>query len=153
MDRRTFTRLSAATLLCAPGLVRARQSPRVTIIGAGAAGLSAAYHLEKAGIGYRVLEAAPGWGGRLKRIAGFADVPLDLGAEWIHDDPTVLGDIVGEIGDDLGVETIEYRPETYQFWHKGKLNNFNALRHLYQEFKFLDTTWYGFFERFVLPRV
>lgn len=153
MDRRTFTRLSAATLLGAPGLVRAKQSQHVTIIGAGSAGLTAAYHLEKAGIQYRVLEAASGWGGRIKRLSGFSDLPLDLGAEWIHDNPTVLGDIIGESDTDLGVETIDYNPKTFQFWHKGRLKNFNVLRHVYKEVKFMDTTWYGFFEKFLLPRV
>lgn len=153
MDRRSFSSLSAATLLSAPSLVRARQSQLVTVVGAGSAGLAAAYHLNKSGINVQVLEAADRWGGRIMRLSGFSDVPLDLGAEWIHDEPTVLGRIIGEGGTDLGVETIDYRPQTFQFWRNGKLKDFNALRHAYEEVKFLDTTWYGFFERFVLPSI
>lgn len=152
MDRRTFA-AAAASLLCAPRMISAQQPRHVTIIGAGAAGLTAAYHLAQAGVEVQILEASQRWGGRVKRLAGFADVPLDLGAEWIHDDPDVLGRILGRGDTDLGVETIAYRPQTYQFWHKGRLKAFNALRHAYGEVKFYDTTWYGFFERFVLPSI
>lgn len=153
MDRRTFVGLAVASLIYAPHLVSAQQPRHVTIIGAGAAGLIAAYHLKKAGVQVQILEASQSWGGRLKRLTGFADVPLDLGAEWIHDDPEVLGRILGKGETDLGVATIDYQPQTYQFWHNGKLKNFDALRHGYQEVKFLDTTWYGFFEAFVLPAI
>jgi len=153
MDRRTFTTLTAASLLSAPNLLRAARPRHVAILGAGSAGLSAAYHLTKAGIDVRVVEAAATWGGRLKRLTGFADVPLDLGAEWIHDDPTVLGQMLGEGETDLGVETLVYQPQTYQFWNNGRLKNFDLLRFGYKEIKFFDTTWYGFFEKFVLPSV
>ncbi|MFK8075672.1 MAG: flavin monoamine oxidase family protein [Granulosicoccus sp.] len=153
MDRRTFLGLTAASLSHAPSIVQARRPKHVTVIGAGSAGMSAAYHLEKAGIKATILEASSRWGGRVKRLSGFSDVPLDLGAEWIHDEPTVLGEIVGAGETDLGIETIDYSPQTFKFWHKGKLNNFNTLRHVYEEVKFLDTTWYGFFERFVIPSI
>lgn len=167
MDRRSFTRLSATALLGAPGFAQAtrpriNQRPnqtrtksmqRVAIVGVGSAGLAAAYHLKKSGFDVQVLEAAAAWGGRIRRLTDFSDVPLDLGAEWIHDDPTVLGRIIGEAETDLDVETIRYRPRTYQFWHKGKLKNFNTLRYAYEEVKFLNTTWYGFFEKFVLPQI
>ena len=153
MDRRTFLGLTAASLIHAPSIVQARQPKHVTVIGAGSAGMSAAFHLKKAGIETTILEASNRWGGRVKRLSGFSDVPLDLGAEWIHDEPTVLGEIVGAGQTDLGVETIDYSPQTFKFWHKGKLNNFNSLRHVYEEVKFLDTTWYGFFERFVIPSI
>ncbi|SMX28920.1 Flavin-dependent L-tryptophan oxidase RebO precursor [Pelagimonas phthalicica] len=152
MDRRTFT-FAAASLMCAPHVVSAKPSQHVTIIGAGSAGLTAAYHLTKSGVRVQILEASQSWGGRLKRLSGFADVPLDLGAEWIHDEPEVLGRILGHGETDLGVATINYQPQTYQFWHNGQLNDFNLLRHGYGEVKFFDITWYGFFERFVLPSI
>lgn len=153
MDRRTFAKLSVAALVAAPSQIRAQQNQSVVVIGAGAAGLTAAYHLKAAGVEVRIVEASNRWGGRLKRLSGFSEVPLDLGAEWIHDDPTILGQIVGRGETDLGVRTINYRPQTYQFWHNGRLKNFDSLRHTYQEVKFHDTTWYGFFERFVVPSI
>ena len=72
------------------------------MVGAGAAGLSAAYHLTKAGVDVMVLEASNRWGGRIKRLDKFSNVPLDLGAEWIHTHPDVLGKIIGEKDTDLG---------------------------------------------------
>ncbi|MEL7026732.1 MAG: FAD-dependent oxidoreductase, partial [Pseudomonadota bacterium] len=153
LNRRTFASTSFAFAATAPGIIRARVPRRVIVIGAGAAGLTAAFHLQRAGVNVEILEASNRIGGRIRRLSGFADVPLDLGAEWIHDDPTILGQIVGEGADALGIETIEYRPQTYGFWNNQKLRSFNMLRHAYAEVKFYDTTWYGFFERFVLPAV
>lgn len=153
LSRRKFTALAASCAVAAPGILRAQEDMRVVVIGAGAAGLTAGYHLSRAGVDVQVLEASPRWGGRMMRLSGFSDVPLDLGAEWIHDEPSVLGEIIGEGADTLGVETIEYRPQTYQFRHNGRLRDFDLLRHAYAEVKFLDTTWYGFFERFLLPEI
>jgi monoamine oxidase len=153
MHRRTFTRLSIASFLCAPHLALATAPQHVTVVGAGSAGLTAAYHLAKAGVEVQILEASTVWGGRIKRYSGFGDMPLDLGAEWIHDDPRVFGQMLGRKPSELGIQTIDYRPQTYKFWHNNRLNKFNALRNFYQEVKFLDTTWYGFFERFMLPTI
>lgn len=153
ITRRTFTKIGATSLLALPSLIHAQSTQRVIVVGAGSAGLSAAYHLKQHGVGVTVFEASKRWGGRVKRSRTLSDVPIDLGAEWIHDDPTILGQMIGQGETELGVKTIEYRPQTYQFWHKDKLRNMNALRHAYAEVKFLDTTWYGFFEKFIYPSV
>lgn len=153
MDRRTFTLLASAASLSAPALLRAQTVQSVLVVGAGAAGLTAAYHLRSAGFDVRVLEASPRWGGRVKRDTTLASVPLDLGAEWIHDDPAILGEIIGAGATDLEIATIDYTPQTYQFWHQQRLLSANWFRHTYSEVKFRDTTWYGFFERHVLPQV
>lgn len=153
LNRRSFCQLVTAACFSAPGLLRAQSAKNVLVIGAGAAGLTAAFHLKSAGVNVRVLEASGHWGGRIKRDTKLASVPLDLGAEWIHNDPNILGEIVGQGRTDLGISTIDYTPQTYQFWHKDKLKSWNVLRHAYSEVKFFDTTWYGFFERFVLPEV
>lgn len=153
MNRRQFSGLFGGFVAAAPLVVRASRPSSVIVVGAGAAGLTAAYHLKRAGADVRILEASNRWGGRVMRDTGLADVPLDLGAEWIHAEPTVLGEMLGAGETSLGIETIEYRPQTYQSWHKGKLRNFNAARHAYAEVKFKDTTWYGFFERQVVPSV
>lgn len=153
IDRRTFVKTGAASALVLPSLLRAQSTKRVIVVGAGSAGLTAAFHLQRQGVDVRVLEASDRWGGRIRRNSTLSDVPIDLGAEWIHDDPTILGRMIGQGETDLGVRTIEYRPQTYQFWNKGKLSNMNALRFAYAEVKFYDTTWFGFFERFVLPEI
>ena len=56
----------------------------VLVIGAGIAGLSAAYHLKAAGIEATVLEARDRIGGRVWTDREFADIPVEFGAELIH---------------------------------------------------------------------
>ncbi len=60
-------------------------NPDVIILGAGAAGLSAAAHLAQAGRSVLLLEARDRIGGRIftRQDAGI-DAPLELGAEFIH---------------------------------------------------------------------
>lgn len=57
---------------------------KVIVIGAGIAGLSAAYHLKGAGIEATVLEARDRVGGRVWTSRDFADIPVEFGAELIH---------------------------------------------------------------------
>ncbi len=57
---------------------------KVLVIGAGIAGLSAAYHLNRAGIEATVLEARDRIGGRVWTSRDFADIPVEFGAELIH---------------------------------------------------------------------
>ena len=83
---------------------------KVIIIGAGASGLAAAYKLEEEGIDYQILEASDRIGGRLKKNEGFADFPIDLGAEWIHEDKSILNYITNQSGSEPNVETILYQP-------------------------------------------
>ncbi len=56
----------------------------VLVIGAGIAGLSAAYHLAQAGVEATVLEARDRVGGRVWTSRDFADIPVEFGAELIH---------------------------------------------------------------------
>lgn len=113
--------------------------------------MTATAKLAQAGVDVKLLEASGQLGGRLKRASGFAEFPIDLGAEWIHEDPEVLGDIIGQGWTRTDVETIVYQPQTYQVWNGEELKDRNLLRHAYAEQKFYRTTWFGFFERFVLP--
>jgi monoamine oxidase len=67
---------------------------KVLIIGAGAAGLYAAYILKSKGINFEILEASTNLGGRLGKLEGFANFPIDIGAQWLHGKNTILGDII-----------------------------------------------------------
>ena len=69
----------------------------VVIIGAGAAGLTAANELRKAGLSVAVLEARDRVGGRLwtDTIEG---AMLEIGGQWISPDQTALQETVAELG-------------------------------------------------------
>ncbi len=62
---------------------RAAEGP-VVVIGAGLAGLSAARVLAEAGLEVVVLEARDRPGGRIHTSRLWPDLPMDLGASWIH---------------------------------------------------------------------
>src|SRR5215831_17148281 len=67
----------------------------VAIIGAGASGLAAAVELTKAGRAVVLLEARDRIGGRVHTIRDPAlPLPLELGAEFIHGQPSELLEIV-----------------------------------------------------------
>lgn len=153
ISRRAFGVSALAAVLFGPGLGRAKAGQRVIIVGAGVAGITAGYLLQRAGAEVTILEAAPHWGGRIKRLEGFADFPIDLGAEWIHADHSILKEIVDDPAAKVDEETITYRPKTYDTWDGESRGSANWLRLAYAERKFKRTTWYGFFERNMLPSV
>jgi monoamine oxidase len=72
---------------------------QVLVLGAGMAGLSAAQHLKQAGAHVTVIEARDRVGGRTWTSDHWPDLPLDLGASWIHgvtgNPLTALADTVG----------------------------------------------------------
>jgi monoamine oxidase len=57
--------------------------PDIAIIGAGAAGIGAARRLQGSGLSVLILEALPRTGGRAWTHEA-ADLPLDMGCEWLH---------------------------------------------------------------------
>ena len=56
---------------------------KVIIIGAGLAGLTAAFFLKKEGISATVLEARPRVGGRIHTIYKENEAPIEHGATWL----------------------------------------------------------------------
>jgi len=126
-------------------------SGKVIVIGAGAAGMAAGYLLNRYGIDFQIIEASPNLGGRVKRSADFTNFPIDLGAEWIHTSPSVLADILNDPEQNANIDFITYNPQTFQLWNNGKLKDRNFARNFYSEYKFKNTTWYGFFEKYIVP--
>ncbi len=125
----------------------------VLVVGAGAAGLTAAHLLRQHGIDFQLLEASATPGGRVKANYGFADFPIDLGAEWIHTEPTILAEILNDPEADANIEFIKYSPKEISIWKDGKLRKRNVFSNFYSEYKFKRTTWFDFFNDFILPGI
>lgn len=167
MKREEFIRLSAlfgigiplGSMLQAceedPGIIvpdfSTNYQGKILIVGAGAAGMAAAYLLERYGVDYELIEAQDRIGGRMKRLDGFADFPIDLGAEWIHTHPRVLSTILKDPSVNASVDFVTYNPQTAQIWDGSSLSTQNSARNFYSEWKFKSTTWFGFFEEYLLP--
>ena len=90
----------------------------VIVIGAGAAGLSAAHLHARAGVEVVLLEAGTAQGSRRRHALDVVDVPLPLGAEWLHDDAQVLRGIAGQ---QVEVELVGYGPDDTLGTHDGEL--------------------------------
>jgi monoamine oxidase len=93
MRRRQLLTLPSLGLAISPAMshltAHAQTNPavpprRALVIGAGLAGLAAANRLQQQGYEVRVLEARSRVGGRIWTSTQWPDMPLDLGATWIH---------------------------------------------------------------------
>jgi monoamine oxidase len=97
MNRRLAMTLLSAALLARPA--RARAERRIMVIGAGVSGLAAARDLRAAGHQVLVVDARARIGGRIHTSRLWPDLPMDLGASWIHgakgNPVTVLADHAG----------------------------------------------------------
>ena len=93
MDRRHFLKIFGLALIgsvhsaCGaepPGGAVVSEKKRIVVIGAGVAGLAAAQELHTQGHEVLVVEARDRIGGRIWTSLKWPDMPLDLGASWIH---------------------------------------------------------------------
>ena len=93
--------------------------PRIAIIGAGVAGLNAAYKLQKAGITAKVFEGANRTGGRMFTATDLlgAGLTTELGGEFIDTSHEEMLALMTEFGleriDTVGPGTEKLKPETY----------------------------------------
>jgi monoamine oxidase len=120
----------------------------VIVVGAGAAGLTAAHLLTRAGVDVRVLEAGATHGGRMRHLTDLVDFPIPLGAEWIHDDATVLDDVAGQ---PVQVPLASYGPDDILGYYDGAL----SLEPMADDadLRFVGSSWLGFFDTFIVPEI
>ncbi len=104
---------------------------KVTIIGAGAGGLSAGYLLAQRGIDFEILEASSAYGGRMKISTDFADFPIPLGSEWIETGMGIFDEVVNDSSVSIDLQTIPDGSDR----------------------KFVNYSWFQFFEDYVVPSV
>lgn len=94
---------SLPALLATPALGQAKNKS-VIVVGAGLAGLSAARDLVAAGAEVTVLEARNRIGGRIWTSRAWPDLPMDMGASWIHG---LKGNPMTDLAREAGAEFIE----------------------------------------------
>ncbi len=126
---------------------------KVVIIGAGAAGLTAGFWLNRMGIEVQILEASDRIGGRLRKLEGFADYPIDLGGEWIHTHPRILEKITSGHQSRALPDTIKYEIDAYRQWTGHKWKSYSAKRIFPTDYKFVRSTWADFLATYLVPPI
>ncbi|OZA10459.1 MAG: amine oxidase [Rhodobacterales bacterium 17-64-5] len=101
MTRRST--LASLALGLVPKTVRAATDRRVIVVGAGLAGLAAARALSDAGVETLVLEGSDRIGGRVRTSRLWPDLPVDLGASWIHG---IRGNPISVLADKAGAPRV-----------------------------------------------
>ncbi|GFH49946.1 hypothetical protein CTEN210_06422 [Chaetoceros tenuissimus] len=103
---------------------------------------------------YTILEASDCFGGRIKKATGFVeDIPLDIGAEWIHSpNHDIVNDILVFKPKENDVLTsqdfLKYQPTFYFRKWKSRL-----LSCLYKETKWNGLSWYDWLDEYVYAHV
>jgi monoamine oxidase len=122
---------AAATASCATGAHgrrRAATDPPVLVVGAGLAGLTAAYRLRRAGVPSRIIEADERTGGRIRTLRGFfpEGQHAELGAEFIDSRHGTVRGLVKELGLDLDDLTGADAASAPFIWHFGGVRRSDA---------------------------
>lgn len=123
---------------------------KVLIIGAGAAGMMAGYSLFQNGVDFEILEAGTTFGGRVKQDVNLADFPLDIGAEWIHEKPSLFKRLINDQNTVGSLDLAPYNLKSISIYKNGNLQDINFVSPFYGEYKFTSSTWYQFFEKYIV---
>jgi monoamine oxidase len=108
-----FTTLTGKMSLCEGYAANTVKGRRVVVIGAGLAGLAAARELQHNGADVLVLEARDRRGGRIWTSSQWQDMPVDLGATWIHG---VKDNPITQLADELQTPRVKTSYEKAQIY-------------------------------------
>ena len=144
--------LQSTLTACSEEVTPIEAEGKVLIIGAGAAGLSAAYLLKQRGIDVEILEASSTYGGRMKRTTDFVDFPIPLGAEWLHVERGVFGEIINDSSVSLDLDTTPYNPDVDFGLFEGRQVSVSDVGFTIDQ-KFIGSTWFDFFDQYIVPSV
>ena len=122
VNKRDRIKLMLSSLLLgvsAPWPLQAQQRGKsIIVIGAGLAGLSAAKTLQNAGHQVTVLEGRERIGGRIWTSHKWPEMPLDLGATWIHG---TKGNPLTAVADSINAQRLRTNYESaIAYWFDGK---------------------------------
>lgn len=115
-------------------------------------GVTAAYDLIRSGnFNVTVLESNSFIGGRLRKLEGFADFPIDIGGEWVHHkDPRILRNIIDQDSARLDqIQLAKYLPD-FKI-HDGVSFKGDRYFHNDPHFRFVNYTWFDFFNDLIAP--
>lgn len=131
---------------------------KIIIIGAGPAGMTAAYRLHQLGIEFEILEANSTFGGRIKHTRNFTNFPISLGGEWIHVPNSILPEIVNDSDKNITTQTRGYdlQNNTSGYFDGTNLEIDNLGNHFGNDFsdlKFVGSSWLDFFETYIIPSI
>ncbi len=102
--RHALSLLSVALL--GPRVARAQAGRSVLVIGAGVSGLAAARSLQDSGWQVTMVEARDRIGGRVWTSRLWPELPMDMGASWIHGTD---GNPITTLADSIGAARVETR--------------------------------------------
>jgi monoamine oxidase len=108
MNRRQFLERLAIAAVTRPAFAATSSDPDVIIVGAGAAGISAARTLREKGLSITIFEALPRLGGRAFTDRAALDVPFDRGAAYLE---SAKQNALTAIAQGLGFESAPHDPE------------------------------------------
>ncbi len=128
--------------------------PDVIVVGAGPAGMTAAYRLLQMGANVEVLEAASSHGGRIKHNLEFTEFPISLGAEWVHVDGQILDEIVNDKTVTVETQLRGYAPEAEVALVEGSSVLYQPNTLIFDgDLKFVGSSWLDFFDTYVVPGI
>lgn len=128
----------------------------VLVLGAGAAGMAAGHLLAQQGIDFTILEASATYGGRMKQTTSFTNFPIPLGAEWLHSSRSDLESIVNDPSVQITTQTQGYAGSDTIGYYDGTLSMASLQQSFgsdYSDQKFINSTWFDFFETYVVPGI
>ncbi|WP_020527179.1 flavin monoamine oxidase family protein [Flexithrix dorotheae] len=112
----------------------------IIIVGAGISGLYCAYMLKSQGFKVQILEASSQIGGRIKSLTNFCDLPIELGAEFIHGKNSTLFNFL----EYLNLKPQRIRGENLIYFKESLHEEEEASEkfpELNKAFTFFDTQW------------
>ncbi len=104
-------------LACTNKKSPAMNQAQVLIIGAGIAGLAAARELKARGISATILEGRSRIGGRVYSDRSLNNLPLDIGASWIHG---IDNNPIYKLSQSGNIKTLETNYEEIELYSNGK---------------------------------